>query len=155
MSIKYGQIPWVALILAFTFALYGLLKKTSPVESATGLALETFFVMPIALTFILIRQFQGTGALGSVSPFITLVLMGTGAATALPLLWFAQGTRRVEFSTIGFMQYIGPSITLYLGIFVFGEAFTSTHFLSFGFIWTALLLYSLSLKSWIKEGKGI
>lgn len=151
MTIQHGQIPWVALTLAFTFATYGLLKKTSRVESSLGLAMETFFVMPLALSYILLRQFQGTGSLGSLSLTTTLFLLGTGIITAIPLLWFARGTKRVEFSTIGFMQYIAPTITLYLGIFVFQEHFTRVHLLSFSFIWVALMIYSLSLTGQFKK----
>lgn len=154
MAIQYGRIPWVSLILAFTFAAYGLLKKTSEVESSLGLATETFFVMPFALIYILFKQFQGAGSLGSHSLTTTLFLLGTGIITAIPLLWFAKGTRSVEFSTIGFMQYIAPTITLYLGIFVFQEQFTRAHLLSFSFIWVALLIYSFSLTSHLKKRRA-
>lgn len=146
MTVQYGRIPWIALILASTFALYGLLKKTIEIDSTIGFALETFFVMPFALIYILVKEFQGTSSLVAISLSVTCFLVGTGVITAIPLIWFAKGARRVKFTTIGFLQYLAPTITLYLGIFIFNEPFTSMHMLSFGFIWVALLLYSLSLR---------
>lgn len=151
MTIEYGQIPWVAVTLALTFASYGLLKKIIPLDAMVGLTMETFFLLPFALAYILFIQIRGTGSLGVLSLPSVFILMGTGIITATPLLWFAKGARRVEFSTIGFMQYIAPTITLYLGIFVFQEQFTRTHLLSFACIWTALLLFSFSLGCQLKR----
>jgi len=144
ITISYGRIPWVSLILALTFALYGLMKKTIPVGSTVGLALETAMLMPFILTYIIIRQVNGVGALGSVSAMTTLILMGSGIATALPLLWFSEGARRIPLSSMGFLQYISPTISLLLGVFVYKEQFTQTHMLSFGFIWCGLIIYSIS-----------
>ncbi|MFZ7101953.1 MAG: EamA family transporter RarD [Peptococcaceae bacterium] len=142
ITIQYGKIPWIALSLALSFALYGLLKKLLKVEAMVGLALETALIAPLACGYILLKQVQGTGAVGSI-PFVTLVvLIGAGAATATPLLWFAQAARRIKFSTMGFLQYIAPTITLFLGVIVFKEPFSSTHLLSFSFIWLALIIYS-------------
>jgi len=145
ITFQYGKVPWVALTLAVTFALYGLAKKTVNVEATAALALETAVVAPIALLYIVCRQFSGAGAVGSVSPGITLILFGSGFVTAVPLLWFAQGVKKIPFSTVGFLQYIAPTITLLLGILVFKESFTKVHLVSFEFIWCGLLLYSLSL----------
>lgn len=144
MTIQYGQIPWIALTLAITFGFYGLLKKLTNVDSITGLCLETAFLMPLALGFLIYKQGTGTGALGQISTLTTIILLGSGVATATPLLWFAQGARRVELSMMGFLQYIAPTISLLLGVLVFNEQFTPTHLISFGFIWLALAIYSLS-----------
>lgn len=144
ITLKYAQIPWIALSLALTFAMYSLVKKLSNFDSVNGLALETITVVPISLIFIIFKQVDGTAAFGISSIYTTLLLIGAGVVTALPLLWFAQGARRVSLSTIGFIQYIAPSITLFLGVFLFKEPFTTLHVLSFGFIWCALTLYSLS-----------
>ena len=140
ITISYGQIPWVSLMLA----LYGLMKKTIPVGSTVGLGLETAFLTPFVLAYIIIKQASGIGALGSISTATTFILMGSGVATALPLLWFSKGAKRIPLSSIGFLQYISPTISLLLGVFVFKERFTQTHMLSFGFIWCGLIIYSIS-----------
>lgn len=144
ITISYGQVPWVSLMLALSFALYGLMKKTIPVGSTIGLGLETAFLMPFVLAYIVIRQASGIGALGNISTATTFILMGSGVATALPLLWFSKGAKRIPLSSIGFLQYISPTISLLLGIFVYKEQFTQTHMLSFGFIWCGLIIYSIS-----------
>jgi chloramphenicol-sensitive protein RarD len=144
VTISYGQIPWISLILALSFGLYGLMKKMIPVGSTVSLALETAILMPLTLIYIIFRQVSGIGALGNISAATTFILIGTGIATALPLLWFSEGARRIPLSSIGFLQYISPTISLVLGIFVFGEQFTQTHIISFGFIWGGLIIYSIS-----------
>lgn len=147
---QYGKVPWIALSLTLTFGLYGLVKKLTNLDAMTGLALETFVVAPVAFGYIIMKQVQGTGLFGSATTGITLLLILSGVVTALPLLWFAQGAILVPLSTIGFAQYISPSITLFLGIFIFREPFTKADILSFGLIWCALALYSFSLYKDIK-----
>jgi len=144
ITLKYGKIPWIALSLALTFGLYGLVKKIANLDSITGLALETLFVAPAALVFLIFKQINGTGSFGMVSVNVTFLLAFSGVVTAMPLLWFAQGAKRVPLSTVGFIQYLAPTISLFLGIFIFNEPFTKTHVISFGFIWSALALYSLA-----------
>jgi len=144
ITLHYGSIPWIALSLAITFGLYGLFKKMANVDSLISLALETAVLAPVALGYLLFLQVKGSAALGSVTISTTMLLIGSGVATALPLLWFAMGTQRVALSTVGFIQYLAPSISLMLGIFVFKESFTSTDALSFGFIWSALVVYTFS-----------
>lgn len=150
--VEYGRIPWIALGLAVTFALYGLLKKLITIESTVGLALETAILMPAALIYVVFKEVKGTGALLDLNLPTLLLLLCAGFATATPLLLFAKGAKRVELSTLGFLQYISPSITLVLGIFVFHEEFTGTHMISFGFIWAALIVFSLSK---LLEKKGL
>lgn len=150
LTVQYGTIPWVALILAVSFALYGMVKKMLKVEAMIGLALETIVIAPFALFFIIFKEVQGIGSL-SILPISTLgILLLSGVATATPLLWFAKGTQMVEFSTIGFLQYISPTISMLLGIFVFKENFTNTHFISFSFIWAALIVYTISKIKFMK-----
>lgn len=144
MTIQFGQIPWVSLLLAATFALYGLFKKLLKAESLVGLVLETTAIMPLALGYILFKLFNGQSALYSVTMSTFAILLFSGAATAVPLLWYAMGAARVKFATMGFLQYISPTISLIIGIFVYGEKFTKTHLLSFSFIWIGLLIYSFS-----------
>ncbi len=144
LAVQYGKIPWVALILAVTFAFYGLTKKMLQVDSVTGLFLETAVIAPLALGYILLKQSQGIGVMGTVGMPITLLLLGSGIATATPLLFFALGAKRVELTTMGFLQYIAPTISLYLGVIVFREEFTKIHLISFGCIWCALAIYSMA-----------
>ncbi len=144
ITLQSGRAPWIAFILAFSFGLYGLAKKLVKVEAIEGLAIETAFVTPIALTYILFQQINGLGSFGTISLQHTLLLVGAGIATATPLIWFAQGARRIPLSMVGFIQFLAPTMMLLLGIFLYHEAFSSIHFISFGFIWIALIIYSLS-----------
>ena len=144
MTISYGQFPWIALTLAISFGLYGLAKKLIKVDSAVGLALETLVVMPLAAIYIGYLMIQGTNSLFAGSMSTTLLLAGAGAATAVPLLFFAKGAQRIPLATLGILQYIAPTLTLILGVFVYHETFSSVHLLAFTFIWSALILYSLS-----------
>lgn len=144
MTVQFGRIPWVALLLAASFALYGLSKKLLKADSLVGLVLETAAIMPLALGYILFKLFTGQSALYSVSIPTLGILLFSGAVTATPLFWYAMGAARVKLSTMGFLQYISPTISLIIGVFVYGEKFTDTHLLSFGFIWVGLIIYSLS-----------
>jgi chloramphenicol-sensitive protein RarD len=144
MTVQYGKLPWIALSLAVSFGFYGLLRKTSHAESLVGLIFETAFLSPIALLYLVVRGIQGTGSFGAVSPLLHLLLMSSGIVTAMPLLWFSNGARRIPLSTVGFIQYITPSLQLFIGVIVFKEPFTNIHALSFSLIWGALVIYSLS-----------
>ncbi|MEH7442483.1 EamA family transporter RarD [Bacillus sp. JJ1122] len=144
MTISYGQFPWIAMSLAISFGLYGLAKKLIKVDSAVGLALETLVVMPLAGIYIGYLFFQGTNSLFAGSWSTSLLLAGAGAATAVPLLYFAKGAQRIPLATLGILQYIAPTLTLILGVFVYRETFSTVHLLAFTFIWSALILYSLS-----------
>lgn len=154
ITIGYGQIPWISMILAFTFGLYGLMKKLIKVGSTVSLAVETAMLVPLTLMYIIYRQVNGIGALGNISLPTTLILVGTGIATALPLLLFAKGTRRIPLSTMGFLQYIAPTISLILGVFVFKEEFTTIHLYSFVFIWSSLVIYSTSQIQQIRRSRA-
>ncbi len=145
LTMQYGQIPWVALILAVTFAFYGLVKKLLAVDAVTGMALETLVITPIALLYLGYIQGTGEGSFFAISTPMVLLLMLSGVVTATPLLWFAKCTQLVEFSTIGFMQYIAPTISFFLGVFLFKEDFTVIHLISFCFIWTALIIYTIAM----------
>lgn len=144
MTIQFGRIPWVTLLLATSFSLYGLFKKLLKAEPLVGMVLETTALAPLALSYILFKLFSGQSALYSVSLSTIVILLFSGIATATPLLWFAMGAAKVKLSTMGFLQYISPTISLIIGVFVYGEVFTSTHLLSFGFIWIGLVIYSFS-----------
>ncbi len=151
IAVQYGRVPWIALFLAASFAAYGLIKKMVKIDSITGLTLETFIVMPLALVYIYNLEASGIGALNT-TPFSTgLILAGTGVITAIPLLLYARGIENTTFSMMGFLQYIAPSINLFLGVFIFREHFTIYHFLSFCLIWAALVIFTLANLGVLKE----
>lgn len=151
MTFQYGKVPWVSLSLAFSFALYGLIKKTAKIESATALTLETATLLPLALGYLGYLQLQGSGALGHSSIVVTLFLVLSGVVTAAPLLWFAQATQRIPLSAVGFIQYLTPTMMLIIGVILYHEPFTKTHLIGFACIWIALALFSLSRFEWMKR----
>jgi chloramphenicol-sensitive protein RarD len=155
LTITYGRVPWVALVLAVTFGLYGLSKKTVPVDSLIALGLETFLVAPLCLMYIAFKHYQGEGSLGTISLPITMMLIFSGVVTAFPLLWFAQAAKRIPLSKVGFIQYLSPTMALFLGVIIFKETFTKVHLISFGCIWCALILYSFSHTSLLKNWQPI
>jgi chloramphenicol-sensitive protein RarD len=144
LTVQFGGIPWVALGLAFTFGFYGLVKKMAKLGPIVSLTIETMLMMPIALFYLSSLQISGEAAFANSSLFITVVLIGAGVITAMPLLWFAESTARIPLYMVGFFQYIAPTIQLVLAIFLFKEPFSTIHLVSFSFIWVALLLFSFA-----------
>ncbi|GAA0333024.1 EamA family transporter RarD [Bacillus carboniphilus] len=144
MTISYGHIPWLSLGLAFSFGIYGLLKKVVKVESSVGLTLETLITLPIALVFVFWLSGQEMSSFMQVNPQTTILFIGSGVVTAVPLLCFAMGTQRIPLYLVGFLQYIAPSLMLILGVFLYGEPFTSIEQVAFTFIWGALALLTFS-----------
>lgn len=143
-TIDYGRFPWVSLTLAATFGLYSLVKKRVTYDAATGLAGETAFVFPIAVVYVVYLFATHQDAAWTLPPITLILLLLAGAATALPLLWFAKAAVQLPLSMLGFIQYIGPSITLLLSIFVFKEQFSPMLMISFAFIWSALIVYAFA-----------
>jgi len=143
-TIQYGKIPWISLGLAISFGLYGAIKKSVKANSIVGLTLETVMLTPIAAIYMTSRQLSGVGAFSNEGTFVILILIGSGIVTAIPLLLFASGAKRLPMSVIGFTQYISPTISLIIGVFVYHEKFTSIDMIGFGFIWIALTIYSFS-----------
>jgi chloramphenicol-sensitive protein RarD len=139
--LQFGSVPWIALGLAFSFAFYGLLRKMVAVAPMVGLVVETALITPIVLLLIISWAMSGTCHFGTTWP-ITLLFIGAGIATSLPLLWFNNAAKRLRLSTLGFFQYMAPSIQLLLGTLIYREPFTPTHLVTFCLIWTALALYS-------------
>jgi chloramphenicol-sensitive protein RarD len=142
LTFQYGEFPWIALSLAFAFGFYGLIRKIAPVGSLVGLSVEIFFLSGPALAYIIYLNYKGSGALFRISTEIDLFLMGAAFLTAFPLLLFTLGTRRLNLSTVGFLQYIAPSCMFLLGFFLYHEPLSSAQLLTFGLIWTALCIYS-------------
>jgi chloramphenicol-sensitive protein RarD len=141
LTIVAGRPPWIALALAFSFGLYGLIRKVVAVEAVPGLAVETLLLTPLAGGYLVWCQAQGTSAFGQSSPAIDMMLILSGLVTALPLALFSFGARRIPLSTIGLIQYIGPTLQLLLGIMMFGEPFPAVRALGFALIWLALAVY--------------
>jgi chloramphenicol-sensitive protein RarD len=142
LTVHYGAFPWIAISLALSFGLYGLAKKKMTLDSMVGLAWETAIVFPVALVFILTRFAVGQSAYSTLPAWSVGLLLLSGVATATPLLWFAQATKRLQLSTVGLFQYVSPTISLLLGVMLFHEPFTSVHAWSFTCIWVALGLYT-------------
>lgn len=154
-TLQYGKIPWISLGLAISFALYGATKKSIKANSIVGLTLETIMLTPAALAYIGVRQFSGVGAFQKEGVVVILLLIGAGVVTAVPLLLFASGARRLPMSVLGFTQYISPTISLVIGIFVYHEGFTAVDVVGFGFIWVALVMYSISQIREVRSKKYI
>lgn len=132
---------WISLSLAASFALYGFLRKVAPVDSLEGLLVETAVLTPIALGWILFLQFQGRSGFGIDLGTDTLLVLA-GAVTAVPLLLFTAAAKRLPYSTLGFLQYIAPSMQFLLAVMVYGEQLTLAHIICFGAIWTALVIFA-------------
>ncbi|AQY50615.1 permease [Listeria weihenstephanensis] len=155
LAIHQGVFPWAAISMAVTFGLYGLIKKLVPISVWGGLTIETLIMTPFALIFLL---FFAQDAFMKFGLDTNLVLFGAGVVTAIPLLLFATSAKRISYVMLGFIQYIGPTLMLILGVFVFHEAFDSTQFIAFLFIWAALLIFTIShllMLSKLKKAKLI
>jgi chloramphenicol-sensitive protein RarD len=145
-----GQPPWIALALALTFALYGLLRKTAPLGALEGLALETALLGPLALAWLLWLGAHGSSVFAAaaagddaVPGHLVALLMLSGPITAVPLLLFAAGARRIPFATLGLLQYVGPTLQLLLGVYVYDEPFDALKLAGYAAIWIALAVFSL------------
>lgn len=138
-----GYIPWVAPALALSFGFYGYVRKMTPVDALDGLTVETVLLLPITVVLVVTFALDGTGAFPSPSLTRNALLVFTGPLTALPLVLFAAGARRLRLTTLGFLQYLSPTITLLVATLVLGEDFTRANAIAFGCIWSALMLVSL------------
>ena len=143
LTLSYGTFPWVALSLATSFGLYGLLRKTAPLDSLEGLSLETAFMFLPALAYLFYLERIGTASFGHATATVNALLALSGVATALPLLLFAYAAKRVTLATVGILQYIAPTGQFLLGVLLYGETFTKTRGIGFSAIWIALFVYSL------------
>lgn len=152
LALALGAAPWIALALAFTFGLYGLLRKVARVDALIGLSVETLLLAPAAATVLVLEDAAGRGVLGRAGPdgALDLALQGrillSGLVTALPLLWFAHAARRLRYATLGLFQYVTPTGHLLLAVGLYGERFTGAHALTFGLIAAALALYAVDAR---------
>lgn len=143
-AILGGTIPWVSLALALTFAFYGVIKKQIPLDATRGLAIETLFVLPIAVAIYIYLMKMSEIAFMQVDWKTNLLLMGGGIVTALPLVLFAKSAQKIPLYLMGFIQFLAPTISLMLGIFLYKEPFTLTEFITFVCIWLAVFIFSAS-----------
>ncbi len=140
LTVDYGRLPVIALVLAASFGTYGLLKKRAAVGAVEGLAVETLLLAPVALVYLVVLQAQGLGSLDAGGWLHPVLLVGTGAITALPLLLFGAAAPRVRLTTIGMLQYVAPVMQFVLGLVVFQEPMTAARWVGFGLVWTALVV---------------
>jgi chloramphenicol-sensitive protein RarD len=141
LVVRAGRLPWVALALAATFGLYGLIRKGVPVDATVGLLAEVVVLAPVALAWLAWLAATGRSHFGD-GPTRTALLVASGAVTAIPLMWFAVGVRRLRLATIGLLQYLNPTMQFAIAVAVFGEPLTPAHRLAFGCIWVALAVYT-------------
>jgi chloramphenicol-sensitive protein RarD len=143
LTFGYGRFPWLALILCISFGLYGLLRKKSGVRPIPGLFLETTLLTPLAAGYLLYLQRAGTSTFGSAPWSLALILISTGVVTGLPLVWFGHAARHLRMTTVGFLQYLAPSCSFFLGVYLYHEPFTRAHLITFTFIWVALVIFTV------------
>ena len=142
LTFGFGRLPWVALILCFSFGLYGLLRKISGAAPIPGLFFETAIILPFALVALIYLQSKGALHFGLNVPALSLLLISTGIVTGVPLIWFAKAARGLRLTTLGFLQYLAPSCTFFLGIFAFHEPFRPAQMFTFALIWIALVIFT-------------
>ncbi len=144
LTIGYGVFPWISLILALSFGLYGLMKKVYQLDSMNSLMLEGAIILPIIWVMLLIQGEVPTWLTNS-SGIQWMLILIAGLVTVVPLILFAEGAKRIPLSAIGFLQYIAPTLMLVIGVLLYGEAFTKEHLVAFAFIWSGLAVYSYSV----------
>jgi chloramphenicol-sensitive protein RarD len=141
-----GEMPYIALTVAVSFALYGLLRKQAPVDALVGLSIETFFLAPYAVAYLGYLLIEGNMALGHSGPTVDALLLASGLITAAPLLWFGKAARLLSLSTLGILQYVAPTMQFVLAVLYLGESVAPTKWVAFALIWAALAIYSID--SW-------
>lgn len=151
LTIDAGKFPLVSLLLAFSFGFYGLIKKTTKVDTLPSLAFETSILLPVAIGYQLLLFKNESNSMLNIDIQTFLLLVGTGVITILPLYWFTKGARRINLISVGFFQYTAPTIMLLIGIFIYKEPFEPTEGIAFTTIWLAIVIYIASL---IKVHKG-
>lgn len=142
LTVDYGRLPWIALTLAFSFATYGLLKKKANVGAAESLAVETSVLLLPAAAYLLVLQGAGTGTFGRISVGHTLLLVGAGLVTLVPLLAFSGAATRIPLSTVGLLQYIGPTLQFLIGVALYREPMPASRWVGFVLVWVALALFT-------------
>src|SRR5436305_14601894 len=142
LTFGYGRFPWIAVLLCVTFGLYGLLRKQSGTAAIPALFIETILLVPFAVVFLIYLQRSGALVFGRAGWSLSILLISTGFVTAVPLFWFGYATRHLRLITVGFLQYLSPIGSFFLGVFLFHEPFTRGHLITFGLIWIALAIFT-------------
>ncbi|MEM9554761.1 MAG: EamA family transporter RarD [Acidobacteriota bacterium] len=145
LTARLGHLPWLSVGLALSFGFYGLLRKTVPASPEEGLTLETWLLLPAALALLVPTHLQGGGAFGT-SWSMSLLLVAAGLWTAVPLLWFTHGARRLPLATVGVLQYLAPTGQFLLGVLVYREPFDSAQLVAFVLIWIALAIFTVDAR---------
>src|SRR5438270_862191 len=142
LTFGYGRFPWIAVLLCVTFGLYGLLRKQSGTAAIPGLFIETILLVPFAVVFLIYLQRSGALVFARADSSLSILLISTGVVTAVPLFWFGYATRHLRLVTVGFLQYLSPIGSFFLGVFLYHEPFTRGHLVTFVLIWLALALFT-------------
>ena len=142
MAVLGGNPPWIAVSLALMFGFYGYVRKTVPVGAAVGFFIESLLFAPLALGYLIFLNYQGVGIFGTTTLAFDLLIMASGVITAAPLIFFTMAAKRLRYATLGFFQYMAPTMQFILAVAVYGEAFTDAHKVTFALIWCALAVYS-------------
>jgi chloramphenicol-sensitive protein RarD len=141
LTFVYGRLPWIALVLAFSFGFYGLVKKIAPLGPLYGLTLETGILFLPALAYLVFTEVNGTGAFLHDTTPVNILLVGAGVVTTIPLLMFASAAQRIPLTMLGVLQYIAPTIQFALGVFLYKEPFDQAHLIGFSIVWVALAIF--------------
>jgi len=141
----YGEVPWLALLMAGCFGMYGLIRKQVAIDSITGLMMEALLMTPVAGVWLALMHMQGQAAFLRVGARVDLLLIGSGLITILPLLLFVAAARRLRLATLGLLQYIAPTGHFLVGVYLYGEPFTAADAITFGCIWAGLILYTTDM----------
>lgn len=155
LTVQAGELPWISLVLPVSFGLYSLLRKTVHADAVVGLTFETAALTPLAVGLLVHQERLGVGALGHLGFKTDFLLVVSGAVTAVPLILFTLGVRRIRLSTAGLLQYIAPTCTFLLAVLVYDEPFSTAHAISFGLIWAALAIYSLDIRARLRQVPAI
>jgi chloramphenicol-sensitive protein RarD len=143
LTVSYGALPWLALVLAFSFGTYGLIKKTAPLGALHGLTLETGILLLPALAYLIYMDASDQGAFLHAGATISGLLIAAGPVTAIPLLLFAAAARRIPLTLVGILQYIAPSLQFLLGVLVYHEPFSHAQLIGYGIVWAALIIFAM------------
>ena len=155
LAVGYGQVPWIALILAFSFGFYGLIKKRvgDLVDAVSGLTLETMWLTPVAIVQLIVVGVTAGLTIGTEGPWHAVLLVGAGVITAVPLLFFAAASRRLPLVYMGFIQYFAPFIQFLVGVVVLHEAMPPERWIGFGIVWLALVILSVDMIVAARQGR--
>lgn len=153
LTVDYGRPPWVALVLATSFATYGFLKKRANLGTIEALSVETTILTPFAIAYLVFLGMAGTLAFGNEGALNTVLLMGTGVVTGIPLLMFGAAATRLTLTTIGILQYLGPILQFIFGLTIFGEEMGTARWIGFVIVWSALVIFTYDAMSTRRRAK--